>query len=63
MTSLAVPSRPVYTVDIETGTKISGTVTLTEKSMVIAPVKSGLTYDITEANSVTGAIDQFPRAN
>lgn len=63
MTSLAVPSRPVYTIDIETGTKISGTVTLTEKSMVIAPVKSGLTYGITEANSVAGAIDQFPRAN
>ena len=62
MTSLAVPSRPVYTVDLQTGTKISGTVTLTEKSMVIAPVKSGVTYGITEANSVAGAFEQFPRA-
>lgn len=62
MTSLAVPSRPVYTVDLQTGTKISGTVTLTEKSMVIAPVKSGVTYGITEANSVAGTFEQFPRA-
>lgn len=61
MTSLAVPTRPVYTVDIETGTKISGTVTLTEKSMVIAPVKSGEIYDLTEANSVSGDIASFPR--
>jgi hypothetical protein len=62
MTSLAVPSRPVYTVDLQTGTKISGTVTLAEKSMVIAPVKSGVTYGITEANSVSGSLAQFPRA-
>lgn len=61
MTSLAVPTRPVYTVDIETGTKISGTVTLAEKSMVIAPVKSGEIYDLTEANSVSGDIASFPR--
>ena len=63
MTSLAVPSRPVYTVDLQTGTKISGTVTLTEKSMVIAPAKSGVTYEVTEVNSVTGTFEQFPRAS
>lgn len=62
MTSLAVPSRPVYTVDLQAGTKISGTVTLTEKSMVIAPVKSSVTYGLTEANSVSGTFEQFPRA-
>lgn len=62
MTSLAVPSRPVYTVDLQTGTKISGTVTLAEKSMSIAPVKSGITYQLTEVNAVSGAIDSFPRA-
>jgi hypothetical protein len=61
MTSLAVPSRPVYTVDLQTGTKISGTVTLSEKSLVIAPAKSGLTYGLTEANSVSGSLAQFPR--
>ena len=63
MTSLAVPSQPVYTVGLQTGTKISGTVTLTEKSMVIAPAKSGVTYEVTEANSVTGTFEQFPRAS
>lgn len=62
MTDLTVPSRSLYIANINTGNTIGGSVTVSEKSIVIAPEQSGLTYSLTEANDATGPIEQFPRA-
>lgn len=63
MSSLSCPTRTLYTVDIQVGTKIAGTVTISEMSAVIAPVKSTSTYTLTEATDVSGVFNSFPQAS
>jgi len=60
MTDLAVPSRQSYVANLQTGTVITGTISIDEKSIKIAPVKSGLEYTVTEAGAVADSFATFP---
>lgn len=60
---LRVPSRSDYSVELNVGTTISATVSVTEKSVLIAPVKSATDYTLTEAVSVDGSMAAFPVAS
>lgn len=59
---LRVPSRSDYSVELKVGTIISATITVTEKSILIEPTKSGTDYTLTEAVSVSGSLAAFPVA-
>lgn len=63
MSSLSCPTRSVYSVDIKVGTKISGSVTIGEMSVLIAPVKATSQYTLTEATAVSGSLNAFPEAS
>lgn len=63
MATLRVPSRSDYSVDLQVGTKISATVTASEASVLIQPVKSATEYTLTEAVAVSGSLAAFPVVN
>ena len=63
MTNLVVPSRTSYVVNIETGTKIEGTFTITRKQVTIEPVKSDISEVATEVTNADGSLAAFPRVN
>lgn len=63
MSNLRCPTRSSYNAELLIGTKISGTVTIGEKSINIAPVKSATDYDLTEATAVAGSFLAFPTAS
>jgi hypothetical protein len=60
MATLSVPSRTDYAVDLQVGTTISATITISEKSVSIAPAKSAAEYAVVESTSANGSMIAFP---
>lgn len=57
---LRVPSRSDYAVELQVGTTLSATVTISDKVVLIQPVKSASEYSVSESTSVSGSIAAFP---
>lgn len=60
MINVSIPSRSSYFAVIKLGTVVSGTISITQKKTIIAPVKSSVTYELNESGSVVGIISQSP---
>jgi len=63
MATLSIPSRSDYSCVIEVGNTISGEIRIEEKSVLIAPVKSGSEYTVGDSAAIEGSLAQFPAAN
>lgn len=63
MTNLAVPSRTSYVADLQVGTTVQGTITLTSKTMTIEPVQSNISERVLESTSFEGGMALFPRVS
>lgn len=63
MTDLAVPSRSSYVADLQVGTTIQGTITLSKKTVTIEPVQSNISEQVSESTSAADGIALFPRVS
>jgi hypothetical protein len=63
MTDLAVPSRSSYVVDLQVGTSVQGTITISRKTVTIEPVQSTISESVSESTSSADSILPFPRVS
>ena len=63
MTDLAVPSRSSYVADLQVGTSVQGTITISRKTVTIEPVQSTISESVSESTSSTDSILPFPRVS
>lgn len=61
MTDLAVPSRSSYVADLQVGTSVQGTITISRKTVTIEPVQSTISESVSESTSSADSILPFPR--
>jgi hypothetical protein len=63
MTDLAVPSRSSYVADLQVGTSVQGTITISRKTVTIEPVQSTISESVSESTSSADSILPFPRVS
>jgi hypothetical protein len=61
MTNLAVPSRSSYVADLQVGTSVQGTITISRKAITIEPVQSTVSESVSESTNSADSILPFPR--
>ena len=63
MTDLAIPSRSDYVADLQTGTVLQGTITVSGRTVTIEPTKSTVSESVGESTSAADSINPFPRVS